>query len=175
MLYRLGPQVSWPYKCSLELLVKIHIVMASPNSSSGAFASPGRSTIKVYGDRVISTVQAPPYSSFSRGQGAEGPSGPISETVYFPSPSSGHPNLATRVSVLEEEVASLRSELLSVKGQLEAQGAEKQLLEEQYAQNIKNMKAEALRWYGKYLDTKLVQDPGTSLYLKFHLFGHDSE
>ena len=127
----LGPKFLGPISIASNCFVKVHIVMASPHSSSGAFASPGRSTIKVYGDRVISTVQAPPYSSFSRGQGAEGPSGPVSETVYFPSPSSGHPNLATRVSVLEEEVASLRSELLSVKGQLEAQGAEKQLLEEQ--------------------------------------------
>ena len=145
--------------------------MSSPYSSSGAFASPGRSTVKVYGDRVVSSVQASP----SRGQGIEGPSGSASETVYFPSSQMGHANLGTRVSALEEEVAVLRSDLLVIKGKLEAQEAEKQMLEEKYAQFVQNLKAEALHWYGKYLDTKLVQGPGTSSSLKLPLFGHDSD
>ena len=144
-------------------------------SSSGAFASPGRSTVKVYGDRVVSTAQAPPYSPSSRGQGVEGPSGSASETVYFPSSQMGQMNLAARVSALEEEIVSLRSELLSLRGKLEAQDAERQLSEERHAKNIQNLKAEALRWYGKYLDTKLAQDPGTPLSLRQPLFGHDSE
>ena len=121
----MGPKFSWPYKCNLRLLAGTHSTIASPYSSSGAFAYLGRSTVKVYGDRVVSTVQALHYSPSSRGQGVEGPSASISETVYFPSPQAGHANLATRVSALEEEVTSLRSELSFVKGKLEAQEAEK--------------------------------------------------
>ena len=119
------------YKCDLILLCKSALLMASPYSSSGAFASPGRSTVKVYGDRVVSTVQAPPLSS-SRGKSTEGPS----ETVYFPSPQTSQINLASRVSSLEEEIASLRSELFLIKGRLESQDAVRQASEEKYTQNI---------------------------------------
>ena len=66
---------------NFDRFLEVHIEMSSPYSSSGAFASPGRSIVKVYGDRVVSTVQALP----SRGQGTEGPSSSVSKTVYFPS------------------------------------------------------------------------------------------
>ena len=107
--------------------------MSSPYSSPGVFASSGGSTVKVYSDRVVSTMQAPPFSSPSRGQGTSGPSGSISKTVYFPSSHPGHVNLGVRVFALEEEVDALRSDLLLIKGILEAQEAKKQLLEERHA------------------------------------------
>ena len=103
--------------------------MSSPYSSSSAFSSPGGSTVRVYSDRVISTMQAPTHSSPSRSRGVEGPSGSPSETVYFLSSQTGHAPLAARLSVLEEEVSALRADLILVKGKLKAQEAKKRLLD----------------------------------------------
>ena len=110
--------------------------MAFPYSSFRVFASPGQSTVKVYGDRVVSTMQVSRYFSSLRGRGAEGPSSSVSETVYFLFAQAGHMNLASWVSALEEEDAFLRSKLSFIKGRLEVQDAEKQVSEDKYAQNI---------------------------------------
>ena len=149
--------------------------MSSPYSSSSAFSSPGGSTVRVFSDRVISTMQAPSHSSPSRGRGVESLSGSPSETVYFPSSQTGHNPLAARLSVLEEEVSSLRADLGLVKGKLEAQESEKRLLEERNARNVQSLKEEALRWFGRYLDVKVSQGSDHSLSGKTPLFGHDSD
>ena len=99
--------------------------MSSPFSSSSAFFSPGHSTVKVYSDRVISTMQTPPRSFPSHGHSAEDPSRSLFETLYFPSSQAGYAQLVARVSSLEEEISSLRTDLVIVKGKLEAQEAEK--------------------------------------------------
>ena len=149
--------------------------MSSPYSSSSAFSSPGGSTIRVYSDRVVSTMQAPPRSSHSRNCGIEGPFGSLSETVYFPFSQTGHAPLAARLFVLEEEVSALRADLILVKGKLETQEAEKRLLEEKYTRSIQNLKDEALRWFGKYLDVKVSQGSDSSIFGKAHLFQYDSD
>ena len=149
--------------------------MSSPYSSSSAFSSPGGFTVRVFSDRVISTMQAQPHSSPSRGRGVEGPSGSPSETVYFPSSQVGYGPLAARLFVLEEEVSVLRADLGLVKEKLGAQEAEKRLLEEKLARNIQSLKEEALRWFGRYLDMKVSQSSDQSLYGKTPLFGHDSD
>jgi len=83
--------------------LEIHIIMTFPYSSSRAFAFPGHFTIKV----MVSTMQAPLYSSSAQGQGVEGPSDSVSETVYFSSSQAGHVNLASQISTFEKDVASL--------------------------------------------------------------------
>ena len=49
------------------------------------------------------------------------------------------------ISVLEEEISVLCADLILVKGKLETQEAEKQLLEEKYTRSIQSLNDEALR------------------------------
>lgn len=86
--------------------------ISSPYSSLSAFSSPDGSTVKVYSDRVISTMQAPPYSSPSQGRGIEGPSGSPSETVYFPSSQAGYGPLAACLALILILFLKLNNSLL---------------------------------------------------------------